>query len=195
MVLLLIGGLPLTMILAATWLWVYVAKGDIDLVNVLGTANRGTLLSPPLPLQELELRDHKQVLFRFRQDSEAKWRLLLPAQSLCKKDCEQLIHYLGQIHIAMGKYTNRIERIYLGTEHKQMVALQAQLGEKHPQLKFLYTRGANFTSLLESSGLATNAPVYYLVDPQGWVMMSYSQDANGKDVMADLNFLLKNSNG
>ena len=47
MVLLLIGGIPLTMILAATWLWYFVARGDLDLVSMAGTANRGTLVQPP----------------------------------------------------------------------------------------------------------------------------------------------------
>ena len=45
--LLLIAGLPVTMILLATWLWFYVASGKINLVDLLGTANRGELLSPP----------------------------------------------------------------------------------------------------------------------------------------------------
>ena len=38
-VLLLIGGLPVTMILLATWLWYYVASGELDIVGLLGTAD------------------------------------------------------------------------------------------------------------------------------------------------------------
>ena len=34
---------------------------------------------------------------------------------------------------------------------------------------------------------------WYLVDPAGWIMMSYSTDNSYKDVIADLKFLLKNS--
>ena len=41
MVLLLIAGVPLIMILSATWLWYFVVRGDLDLVGTLGTANRG----------------------------------------------------------------------------------------------------------------------------------------------------------
>ena len=44
MVLLLISGIPLIMILAATWLWYFVARGDLDLVGMMGTANRGALV-------------------------------------------------------------------------------------------------------------------------------------------------------
>ena len=42
----LIAGIPLTMILAATWLWYFVVRGDLDLVCALGTANQGTLVQP-----------------------------------------------------------------------------------------------------------------------------------------------------
>ena len=34
---------------------------------------------------------------------------------------------------------------------------------------------------------------WYLVDPAGWIMMSYNEDISYKDVIADLKFLLKNS--
>ena len=34
---------------------------------------------------------------------------------------------------------------------------------------------------------------WYLVDPAGWIMMSYNGEVSYKDVMADLKFLLKNS--
>ena len=46
-VLLSIIGIPVTMILAASWLWYFVVQGDLDLVGTLGTANRGTLVQPP----------------------------------------------------------------------------------------------------------------------------------------------------
>ena len=52
-VLLLIAGIPLTMILAASWLWYFVANGDLDLVAALGTANNGELVTPPRDLQQL----------------------------------------------------------------------------------------------------------------------------------------------
>ena len=50
-ILLLIAGLPVTMILAATWLWYFVERGDIDIVGVLGTANSGEILSNPVNIR------------------------------------------------------------------------------------------------------------------------------------------------
>ena len=55
--LLTIAGIPVTMILAATWLWYFVVNGELDLVGSLGTANNGQLLEPPRPVAELGLVD------------------------------------------------------------------------------------------------------------------------------------------
>ena len=75
--LLLIAGLPLIMVLLASWLWFYVASGDIDLVAWLGTANRGELLSPALPLKDLQLTDHAgQPVYPFV--GAPRWRILIP---------------------------------------------------------------------------------------------------------------------
>jgi hypothetical protein len=50
-ILLLIAGLPVTMILAATWLWYFVERGDIDIVSALGTANSGEILANPVNIR------------------------------------------------------------------------------------------------------------------------------------------------
>jgi hypothetical protein len=34
---------------------------------------------------------------------------------------------------------------------------------------------------------------YFIVDPEGWTMMYYRDQQDGKEVMADLKFLLTNS--
>ena len=41
----------------------------------------------------------------------------------------------------------------------------------------------------------TNPSTWYLVDPAGWIMMSYNSEVSYKDVISDLKLLLKNSGG
>ena len=41
----------------------------------------------------------------------------------------------------------------------------------------------------------SDSSTWYLVDPSGWIMMSYNEKVTYKDVIKDLKFLLKNSNG
>ncbi|MCZ6828740.1 MAG: hypothetical protein O7F73_04010 [Gammaproteobacteria bacterium] len=194
LVLLLIAGLPVTMILLATWLWYYVASGEIDLVEVLGTANRGELISPPLPLQDLAVYDGAGAVVELFAADNGLWRILIPGTGVCDEACAHRLYYTRQIRTAMGKYSERIERIYLSREEDAAQTFPQALRKAHPGLKVLYTPGAELAELWQDSA-AEQAPAYFLVDPRGWIMMSYGSGMDGKDVMADLKFLLKNSSG
>ena len=191
--LLLIAGIPVVVLLLATVLWRLVDSGKIDLVGLLGTANHGTLLQPPVSLQELSLTDSSGAPAQLNPEAAGHWTLLLPGSDQCAQDCEQLLYYTRQIRAAMGKYSDRVERLYLREAGPATPELDEFLLAEHPRMKVLYTAPAQLTGL--RGELERNAvdPAYYLVDPQGWVMMYYTAQTDGKDVMADLKFLLKNS--
>ena len=55
--LLLIVGTPVIIILAASWLWYFVAQGQLDLVAALGTSNNGTLITPPRQIKDAAFAD------------------------------------------------------------------------------------------------------------------------------------------
>ena len=185
--LLMIAGIPVMIILASTWLWYYVSSGRLDIVGMLGTANHGTLLEPPLALADLDPRDDLGAPVSLESDKPI-WRILLTAPNGCEDECRELMHYTRQIHIAMGKYQGRIERALLSS-----APLDAGLAADYPDLKLLYT-SASAVEALVSAGNQSASGTYFVVDPGGWVILSYGADADGKDIMADLKFLLKNSN-
>jgi hypothetical protein len=210
MTLLLIGGIPVTMILTATWLWFFVARGDLDLVGVLGTANRGTLVQPPRQLNELTLRDEAGLDLAF-SELEPRWAMVIPAAGgRCDESCEKTLYVTRQIHVAMGKEFNRLRRLYISDHSAQdtQFAVSA-LSDGHPApaanafAKYLATEHRDLQSLTLSAGDYTtlfpeygaDASTWYLVDPAGWIMMSYNDQVPYKDVIADLKFLLKNYGG
>lgn len=184
--LLLIAGIPVMIILASTWLWYYVASGRLDIIGMLGTANQGSLLEPPLALGELAAMDAANQQPASLDSPRAVWRILLPAADGCDESCREMLHYTRQIHTAMGKYQPRIERILLASS-----PIDPQLAADYPELKVLYTAASSLDRL---SAAAAGDTAYYVVDPAGWVILGYRADADGKDMMADLKFLLKNSN-
>ena len=111
-----------------------------------------------------------------------------------------------QIHMAMGKEFNRIRRYYVGDRPAGKTALAVDalsddrpappdfaqfLATEHRGLKALSLDAATFEQLFPER--AEDPSTWYLVDPAGWVMMSYSKEVPYKDVIADLKFLLKNS--
>jgi hypothetical protein len=206
LVLLLIAGIPMTMILAASWLWFFVMRGDLDLVGMVGTANRGELLQPPRQFADLQLLDDAGHPVTY-DDLEPRWSLVVVnSGEACDQDCEHNLYMTRQIHVAMGKEFSRIRRLYVGE------LPPAQTGLSVPSLSDGAPLPASFAGYLEAGhrGIVplhvssteftrffaeqeSDARLWYLADPAGWVMMTYNADVSYKDVISDLKFLLKNS--
>lgn len=205
-VLLLIGGIPVTMILAATWLWFFVASGDLDLVQALGTANRGTLVEPPRQLDDRDLTDDTALPAKFADLDPPRWAFLVPGDGAsCDAQCEKTLYTTRQIHIALGKEFNRVRRLYVGTDALADTRLGVSelsdgapapasfadyLDTEHRGLNAFTVSDADFAALFPE--YAENDSTWYLVDPKGWIMMSYNGEIPYKDVISDLKFLLKN---
>jgi hypothetical protein len=207
MVLLLIAGIPVTVILIATWLWYYVAQGELDLVGMLGTSNSGELVEPPRPLEQLELAkaDGESATY---SEMDRKWTFLIPGGSSCGAICENTLYTTRQIHIAMGGDFNRIQRVYIGLGSPGHTALDIPslsdnrpapadftqlLVSEHDDLRPLILKAEPFKVLFPE--FLIDPSIWYLVDPAGWIMMSYTSEVSYKGVMSDLKFLLKNSSG
>jgi hypothetical protein len=206
LVLLLIAGIPLTMILGATWLWYFVVHGDLDLVGALGTANRGTLVQPPRQIDEAVLLNQNGAPIRYA-DLERRWTMLIPGVGeQCDAICENKLYLTRQVHLALGKGFNRLSRLYLSETRVVDTELTVQelsdqrpapasfaslLAEEHRGLKALTLEAGTYSGLFAEYG--DDPSTWYLVDPGGWVMMSYNSDVTYKEVISDLKFLLKNS--
>jgi hypothetical protein len=212
LVLLSIIGLPVTMILAATWLWYFVVNGKLDLVQILGTANKGTLVQPPRQLLDAAPREPGGIVLVDTgtpggDAQRSRWTLLVPlAGDACGPACEHSLYLTRQIHIAMGKEFNRIGRYLVGSTDLRDAELTveqlsdqrpapadftAYLQAEHRGLTALQVGGAAHRELF--SEYYAEPGTWYLMDPAGWVMMSYTDEVHYKDVIADLKFLLKNS--
>jgi hypothetical protein len=208
MVLLLIGGIPVTMILASTWLWYFVVKGDLDLIGAIGTANQGTLLQPPRQIDEFELYDESGQRLTYAS-LEPRWTMVVPGRGArCREDCEQNLYVTRQIRVAMGKYFNSLRRFYISESDVANTRLTVRtlsdgepapdtfagyLAAEHSKLRALTLSSSSYNALFAEHGV--DESTWYLVDPAGWVMMSYNKKDSYKDVISDLKFLLKNSGG
>lgn len=205
MVLLLIAGIPVTVTLIATWLWYYVVQGELDLAAMLGTSNSGTLVQPPRQLDEVALREINGLPFQY-SELEPKWTFLIPGGARCEAVCEKNLYTTRQIHIAMGQEFSRIRRIYLSDAAVSDTVLDVEhlsddrpapdgfieyLASEHRGLRVLEIAPGEFEELLEEHRADPGS--WYLVDPAGWIMMSYQSEVGYKGVMSDLTFLLKNS--
>ncbi len=205
MALLLIAGIPVTVIFVATWLWYFVVYGELDLVTILGTSNSGTLIEPPRQLDDFDISQDEGASFKY-SELDPKWTFLIPGAASCDMTCEKTLYTTRQIHIGMGKALNRIRRVYLTDTAAAETAFSldqlsdgrpapAQFAEfissEHRGMMALTMSGQQHAALLPEFTL--DPSTWYLVDPAGWIMMSYDFEVDYKGVMSDLKFLLKNS--
>ena len=208
----LIAGIPLTIILAASWLWYFVAQGDLDLIGAIGTANNGVLINPPRQLRETPLTDDAGARFAW-EDLEPRWTMVVPnTGAVCDSACERRLYFTRQIHIALGRDFKRVQRVMINDQ-----PLTAMTVEQPSEIPDGWPKGLTGTDLKEflqvgHQGLValstdqqtlaglfperdTQAGQWYLVDPAGWIMMRFDDSLDYKAVLSDLKFLLKNSGG
>ena len=205
-VLLLIAGIPVCMMLAATALWWAVQQGYVDILGSVGTANHGELVDPPRSLSDVVFQ-HEGVAETLWADLPTKWYLVVVQRGdLCDETCQQQLYQTRQIHLALGKDFNRVGRVLLGDVAATSVLISpvtAHNDEPQRLLPWLEREHLGLTPLtLGSSSLDTLVPEtihqpgqWYVVDPAGWVMMRVADDLHYKDVISDLRFLLKHSGG
>lgn len=206
-VLLLIAGIPVTMMLAATGLWWSVEAGYLNVVDRFGTANHGDLVVPPRSVSDISFR-HEGVAEVLWSDLPVKWRLVVIQRGeICDIACENRLFQTRQIHMALGKDVNRVGRVLLGDTPPEGVLLArsdpAQSDRVMPGsfAEWLAREHQGLTPLtLSPSTLDQLAPEisaspahWYVVDPAGWIMMRMSDDLHYRDVISDLRFLLKHS--
>jgi cytochrome oxidase Cu insertion factor (SCO1/SenC/PrrC family) len=187
---LILGSLVLV-IFISTLLFRASVNGTINLPELLGTKNNGTLITPPQLLADLPL--HVAGADQFQFDKLPKqWTLLIPVANHCDQQCQQTLYITRQLHIALGKNTERVRRIFVATA--PLDADFERLMAEHPKVQVLMAEPTAFTQFFAKAGLEPlRDRQYFIVDPNGWVMMYYNDRHNGKAVMADLKFLLTNS--
>ncbi|MFK8042164.1 hypothetical protein [Congregibacter sp.] len=207
MTLLLIAGIPVIVVLAASWMWYFVANGQLDLVGALGTSNRGQLVQPPRQATEAGWQDAQGETFAVGNDP--KWTLVIPQRGgSCDVACEKRLYEVRQIHMALGKELGRAERLMITDAALANVVLTVEaLSDQRPLpddfaayvereqrgMTLWHTTESKFADMFPE--YADYPDSWYVMDPAGWVMMRYDQSVSYKDVISDLKFLMKNSNG
>lgn len=155
-----------------------------------GTVNKGDLLSPPLAVELLDLRDVSGNPVDLLS-GDKKWRLLIPAGAACDESCQHALYVTRQVHVRLGDKATRIERYYLNTAPALDVQTQAFIEREHPRLKVAYIDGLDLAALQEASAPA--GARYFLMDQEGFVMMSYNDQHSGNELLDDIKRLLKYS--
>lgn len=154
------------------------------------TVNKGTLMDPPLQLQDLQLKDSSdEDIF----STGKKWRLLIPYTKSCGKKCDANLFVTRQVHIRLGDKARRVERVLLSFDAIDSEQ-RAHFSEQHPRMRLANVNRTDFERWLGSSNAPRNviqAGNYLLVDQAGFAMMFYSDQHHGNELLTDVKRLLK----
>lgn len=156
------------------------------------TTNKGTLLNPPVALQELPLVDNSKTLQAlFDEDASKRWRLLVPVTAACGETCQQNLYTTRQVHVRLAQKAYRVERILVAVEELPP-QLEQDLQKNHPNVVRVKTTKPQLIAWLGAKVPASRVTgEYYLVDQEGFAMMRYSVENTGQELLDDIKKLLK----
>ena len=123
------------------------------------------------------------------QADETRWQILVTAPKDCAEDCQQLVYLARQIQISLGRDASRASHA-LATAQPLDTDYQAKLQREYPQLQRYPLDLPTFTKGASDQG----APLLWIVDPHGNLVLRYDARVKGKDLLNDLRHLLKLSN-
>lgn len=151
--------------------------------------NNGVLVVPLVPVAELHLADvmGRPLESHFAPAADTKWLMVVVADD-CSADCESLMYLSRQVNIALGKNANRVGRaVYVQTIPEELQARWHQYYLSMQRLTFTGAGEPEWPTGVEPQ----KAPRMLLVDPMGNVMMHYGTEHSGKDILGDLQRLMR----
>jgi hypothetical protein len=118
-----------------------------------------------------------------------RWTLVVPSRAPCSADCERRLVELRQIRLALGESRYVVERLAV-----LVGDVPTELGE--PLTGTHVARATRDSATQLEAFFGPGPDIWdriYVVDPFGNLMMRYAADAPAKDVLKDMERLLKAS--
>lgn len=155
-----------------------------------GRSNHGELIAPPIPLPPGALLTPEGTPFDLDRLS-GHWTLVVPSRPPCAAACQDKLAEIRQIRLALGESRLSVERLLLLTE-----APGSTLALSHDLTGTLVSTLSRQAAPGLMAHIGTDEALWdrvFILDPLGRLMMRYSPSAPPKDVLKDLERLLKAS--
>lgn len=156
--------------------------------------NKGTLVLPTLLVEKLDLTLQQAA----EGDVDGKWQLIVFGMDDCvSKECQEMLHNTRQVNVALGREAGRVVRRYVNIDGDMEATTLKTLQISYPRLHVSHTSYLALEVFLDKevdASLVTKGSYVFIADPLGNVMMYYSLENPGGDILYDLKKLLKVSN-
>lgn len=167
---------------------------NLDKWEIGGGRNHGDLIEPARKLQDVTLETLQGEKFVFSNVRD-KWLMIEFGKPACDEQCKQKLYLMRQIRLAQGGNRIRIERIYISTGGAPEESFRDLLEKEHPEMLVVYGDDAAIGKVIDQFrhdvGKGSVLQAMYLVDPRGFLMMSYPEGYEPKGAIQDFERLLK----
>lgn len=153
------------------------------------TSVHGQLISPVRPLPNLELLDADNQPVELKS-LQKQWLLVQFNPGQCTEACQKLLIDLRQLRLTFGKDQNRVQNIYIGAGDGLEEIMSS---EQHQRLVHYFPDESTLQELAEALKVEGELGLFYLTDPMGNLVLSYSADYVLKMVRKDMKRLLEAS--
>jgi hypothetical protein len=155
------------------------------MIELFGTTNQGQLVKPAL--------DVSSLLVAIPATDKPKWQIVVVGGDTCGQICEDILLNTRQIHMLLGKYTGRVQRVFLQSPNQLLD--EQWLTEQHPFLQIADLDTAQFKQLLvnNSADWDMESTRYFVVTPDNKAILYFTADNDANGLLDDLKHLLKYS--
>ena len=155
------------------------------MIELFGTTNQGQLVKPAL--------DVSSLLNAIPATEKPKWQIVIVGGDTCGQICEDILLNTRQIHMLLGKYTGRVQRVFLQSPNQLLD--EQWLTEQHPFLQLADLDTAQFKQLLVNNSADWDmvSTRYFVVTPDNKAILYFTADNDANGLLDDLKHLLKYS--
>ncbi|HXF08075.1 MAG TPA: SCO family protein [Candidatus Acidoferrales bacterium] len=155
-------------------------------------ANHGELLLPIQTLAEVRLTDLDGRPLTPKM-LRGRWSLVYLGGPECNADCQHFLYQIRQVRTALGKETERVQRLYLLRAPPPDSSSLRALSGLHPDLVVAILSSPELAEQIRRAHASEDwsGANLYLVDPLGNLVLRYGADQEPKGVLTDLRRLLR----
>lgn len=153
------------------------------------TEHTGDLITPALLATSLQYTDLHGATFT-GEEMRGRWWITYVAPSHCDAACGEWLHQMRQIHVALGKNSDRVGRLFLAESAENM---PMTLADEYPNLTMASLDKADrlYYFLAYATPGVTESGALYLIDPQGHVILHYPASTAPSGILDDIRRLLR----
>ena len=155
------------------------------MIELFGTTNQGQLVKPALDISD--------VLSGIPLTEKPKWQVVIAGGETCDQNCQDMLLNTRQIHMLLGKYTGRVQRIFLQGPNQMLDS--EWLAQEHPFLLLDKLDTGKFKQLFANSSADWDMTEtrFFVVTPYNKAILYFTAEDDANGLLDDLKHLLKYS--